>query len=35
MENITNSSYLDTMADAIVRGVEIYVMNYRMDIDER
>lgn len=35
MENITNSSYLDTMADAIVRGVENYVMNYRMDIDER
>lgn len=35
MENITSSSYLDTMADAIVRGVENYVMNYRMDIDER
>lgn len=35
MENITNSSYLDTMADAIVRGVENYVMNYRMDINER
>ena len=35
MENITNSSYLDTMADAIVRGVENYAMNYRMDIDER
>lgn len=35
MENITNSSYLATMADAIVRGVENYVMNYRMDIDER
>ena len=35
MEKITDSSYLDTMADAIVRGVQEYVMNYRMESDER
>lgn len=35
MEKIVDSSYLDTMADAIARGVQEYVMNYRMESDER